>query len=111
MSSTNRRPALAPQRAALIGVINAGSSSVKFSFYEGERPVLTGQIDGIVAHPSASATGPNRERITAPDLGAKPPSVPSEVLPVILPWARERLGDRRLDALGHRFVHSGMHYS
>src|SRR6478735_9394773 len=35
---------------------------------------------------------PNREKITAPDLGAKPPSVPSEVLPVILPWARERLG-------------------
>ncbi|HWX58955.1 MAG TPA: hypothetical protein VN024_10685, partial [Bradyrhizobium sp.] len=74
----------------LIGVINAGSSSVKFSFYEGERPILTGQIDGIGAHPSASATGPNREKITAPDLGAKPPSVPSEVLPVILPWARER---------------------
>ena len=95
----------------LIGVINAGSSSVKFSFYEGERPVLTGQVDGIGAHPSASATGPNREKITAPDLGAKPPSVPSEVLPVILPWARERLGDRRLDALGHRVVHGGMHYS
>ena len=95
----------------LIGVINAGSSSVKFSFYEGERPILTGQVDGIGAHPSASATGPNREKITAPDLGAKPPSVPSEVLPVILPWARERLGDRRLDALGHRVVHGGMHYS
>ena len=95
----------------LIGVINAGSSSVKFSFYEGERPILTGQVDGIGAHPSASATGPNREKITAPDLGAKPPSVPSEVLPVILPWARERLGDRRLDALGHRVVHGGMYYS
>jgi acetate kinase len=95
----------------LIGVINAGSSSVKFSFYEGERPALTGQVDGIGAHPSASAIGPNREEITAPDLGAKPPSVPSDVLPVILPWARERLGDRRLDALGHRVVHGGMRYS
>jgi len=28
-----------------------------------------------------------------------------------LPWARERLGDRRLDALGHRVVHGGMRYS
>src|SRR5215831_3527572 len=28
----------------LVGVINAGSSSVKFSFYEGERPILTGQV-------------------------------------------------------------------
>src|SRR5712671_249981 len=95
----------------LIGVINAGSSSVKFSFYEGERPVLTGQVDGIGAHPSASATGPNWEKITAPDLGAKPPSVPSEVLPAILPWARERLGNRRLEALGHRVVHGGLHHS
>jgi hypothetical protein len=32
----------------LIGVINAGSSSLKFSFYEGERRILTGQVDGIV---------------------------------------------------------------
>jgi acetate kinase len=30
----------------LVGVINAGSSSVKFSFYEGERRILTGQVDG-----------------------------------------------------------------
>jgi acetate kinase len=33
----------------LIGVINAGSSSVKFSFYEGERRILSGQVDGIGA--------------------------------------------------------------
>jgi acetate kinase len=33
----------------LIGVINAGSSSLKFSFYEGERGLLTGQVDGIGA--------------------------------------------------------------
>ena len=95
----------------LIGVINAGSSSVKFSFYEGEGRILTGQVDGIGAHPSASATGPHGEAIAAPDLGAKPPAVPSEVLPAILPWARERLGDRRLAALGHRVVHGGLHHS
>jgi acetate kinase len=95
----------------LIGVINAGSSSLKFSFYEGERRILSGQVDGIGASPSASATGPDGEKITAPDLGAKPPAVPSEVLPNILPWARERLGDRRLAALGHRVVHGGLRYS
>jgi acetate kinase len=95
----------------LIGVINAGSSSVKFSFYEGERQALTGQVDGIGAHPAASASGPEGEKIAPPNLGAKPPSVPSEVLPAILPWARERLGDRRLDALGHRVVHGGMRYT
>ncbi|HEY1431745.1 MAG TPA: acetate/propionate family kinase [Stellaceae bacterium] len=95
----------------LVGVINAGSSSVKFSFYDGEERILAGQVDGIGAHPSASATGPNGEKLEPPDLGAKPPTVPSEVLPALLPWARERLGDRRLAALGHRVVHGGMRYS
>jgi acetate kinase len=95
----------------LIGVINAGSSSVKFSFYERDRPILTGQVEGIGAHPSASAAGSNGEKLAPPDLGAKPPAAPSEVLPAILPWAREKLGDRRLAALGHRVVHGGLHYS
>jgi hypothetical protein len=95
----------------LIGVINAGSSSLKFSFYEGERRILSGQVDGIGAHPSASAIGSNGEKLEPPDLGAKPPTVPSEVLPAILPWARKQLSDRRLDALGHRVVHGGIRYS
>src|SRR3984893_5784471 len=95
----------------LIGVINAGSSSVKFSFYEGERRLLTGQVDGLGAHPSASATGPDGEAIALPDLGGKPPTAPSEVLPTIIPWARERLGTRRLAALGHRVVHGGLRHS
>jgi acetate kinase len=95
----------------LIGVINAGSSSVKFSFYEGDRQILTGQVEGIGAHPLAIAAGPNGEKLAPPDLGTKPPNVPSDVLPAILPWARERLGHRRLAALGHRVVHGGLHHS
>ncbi|MGC2523039.1 MAG: acetate/propionate family kinase [Stellaceae bacterium] len=95
----------------LIGVINAGSSSLKFSFYEGDRPILTGQVEGIGAHPSAIAAGADGKKLAPPDLGTKPPTAPSEVLPAILPWARERLGYRRLAALGHRVVHGGLHHS
>src|SRR5271169_6153929 len=95
----------------LIGVINAGSSSLKFSVYEGERRLLAGQVDGLGARPSASATGPDGEAIAPPDLGAAPPSTPSEVLPAVLPWTRERLGARRLAALGHRVVHGGLRHS
>ena len=51
----------------LIGVINAGSSSVKYSFYEGEQRILSGQVDGIGEHPSASASGPNGEKLDPPD--------------------------------------------
>jgi acetate kinase len=95
----------------LIGVINAGSSSLKFSFYEGEKLLLTGQVDGLGARPSGSATGSDGAAIAPPDLGATPPSTPSEILPAMLPWARERLGARRLAALGHRVVHGGVRHS
>src|SRR3984893_12982509 len=111
-SSADRTLAMNTRAAEpLIGVINAGSSSLKFSFYEGERRILSGQVDGIGACPSASAVGPDGEKLSPPDLGQRSPSVPSEVLPTILPWAREWLGDRRLAALGHRVVHGGLHYS
>jgi acetate kinase len=100
-----------PATEPLISVMNAGSSSLKFSFYDGERRILAGQVEGIGAHPSASATGPAGEKIAPPNLGTKPPTVPSEVLPAILPWAKERLGNRRFAALGHRVVHGGLHYS
>src|SRR5216683_1851805 len=60
----------------LIGVINAGSSSLKFSFYEGERRILAGQVDGLGVRPSASATGPEGGAIAPPDLGAAPPATP-----------------------------------
>jgi acetate kinase len=37
--------------------------------------------------------------------------MPSEVLPTILPWVKDRLGERRLAAVGHRVVHGGLRYS
>ena len=95
----------------LIGVINAGSSSIKFSVYQSERRLLSGQVDGLGARPSASATGPDGEKIPAPDLGRAPPATPSEVLPMLLPWLRGQLGEKRISALGHRVVHGGLRHS
>ena len=95
----------------LIGVINAGSSSLKFSFYEGEKRLLAGQVDGIGVNPKASATGPDGETIAPPEVAGKKTAAPSELLPALIPWAREQLGGRRLAALGHRVVHGGLHHS
>ena len=95
----------------LIGVINAGSSSLKFSFYEGENRLLSGQVDGIGVQPRASATGPDGAALAPPDLGASPPATPSDVMPALIPWARPHLGQRRLAALGHRVVHGGLRHS
>src|SRR5260221_3007524 len=75
--------------APLIGVVNAGSSSLKFAFYEGERRILAGQVDGIGVHPSAKATGPDGAALDPPALGPRPPSTPGEVVPALIPWARQ----------------------
>src|SRR4051812_15287416 len=96
------------QESPLVGVVNAGSSSLKFAVYEGEQCVLSGQVEGIGVHPSAAAKGPNGQAITPPDLGPTPPSTPEEVLRALLSWGRAQLVGRRLAALGHRVVHGGM---
>ena len=95
----------------LIGVVNAGSSSVKFTFYEGERRLLSGQADTSAGHTAVRAIGPDGTTVSPPDLAAPAAGAPGELLPVLLRWARERLDGRSLAALGHRVVHGGLHHS
>jgi acetate kinase len=95
----------------LVGVINAGSSSLKFSFYTGDKRILSGQVEGIGVRPSAKAVGPEGEPVPPPELGSRPPATPGEVLAVLLPWGRKNLRGRKLDVLGHRVVHGGLSYS
>src|SRR5271166_4988172 len=94
-SSAKGYPGMTTATEPLIGVINAGSSSLKFSFYEGDERLLTGQVDGIGVNPKFAASGAEGEAIPPPDLGGKPATGPSELLPAIIPWARQRFGERR----------------
>ena len=94
----------------LIGVVNAGSSSLKFSVYEGETQLLSGIVDGLGATASVHVTGLDGKEITPPDLGPTP-ATPSAALATMLPWVRNHLGGRRLDAVGHRVVHGGIRHS
>ena len=95
----------------LIGVVNAGSSSLKFSVYEGEAPLLTGQVDGIGVNPATRAVDAAGKAIAPPDWGGSAPAESSEALRAILPWLRAQMGERRLGALGHRVVHGGIRHS
>lgn len=97
----------------LIGVVNAGSSSLKLSLYEGEVQLLSVQVDGIGVRPGIRATGRAGEAAVAglPDISRAPPATPAEALFRLLPWLHDRLGGRPLAALGHRVVHGGPHHA
>ena len=95
----------------LIGVINAGSSSLKFSVYEDERPIISGQVGGIGSRLSVSTSQADGQPLDPPDFGSRPPKTPSDVLPLLVPWVKKILGGRLLSALGHRVVHGGVRYS
>ena len=71
---------------------------------------MLGQIAGLGTKPSAKALGPDGEELTPPDLADRPATA-SEALPAVLPCAREALGGKRLDALGHRVVQGGMQHT
>ena len=93
----------------LIGVVNAGSSSLKFAFYEGDRRLLSGQAETAPGRKAITAAGADGTKVAPPDLAAA--TAPGELLPDLLRWAQDRLGGRRLAALGHRVVHGGLQHS
>lgn len=95
-TARTKRKQLVNDSAQVIGIINAGSSSLKFAFYEGDRGILSGQVDGLGTQPAAEASGADGELLEPLDLGQKPPTTPSEVLPLLLPWAKKILGGNRL---------------
>ncbi|MCL2075389.1 MAG: acetate kinase [Betaproteobacteria bacterium] len=97
--------------------INAGSSSIKFALFPlvsaalAEKPVISGQIDGI-GTPSA--------QLVAKDEGGE--KIANEALPVanpnhqqafdhLLSWFTVKAADWEITAVGHRVVHGGQVFS
>lgn len=100
----------------VILVLNAGSSSIKFSIFEvgGESLLETvgGQIEGIGSAPrfvardrTGNALADERWTRREGDDGH------AYALDHLLGWLRERAGDRRLLGVGHRVVHGGPRHS
>ena len=96
---------------ALIGVVNAGSSSLKFSVYADHECLLNGQVDGIGVKPAAKAKSGTGEALPPPDLSAAPPATPADALVALMPWLQDWLAGPRLAAIGHRVVHGGPNYA
>lgn len=98
-------------------VINAGSSSIKFSVYvtdnSDQRLVCNGQLEGlgvgITPHFFAKDAAGN---VVADDLWpAVEVGKQSALLGRLIDWIEDHLGDATLRAAGHRVVHGGSGYS
>lgn len=91
----------------LIGVINAGSSSVKAAVFAGEDRLLSCVVEGIGQRPAARAKDAGGNAIPPPALDPAP-ATPGEAAALLLPWLR---AGRPLQAIGHRVVHGGAHHA
>jgi len=90
--------------AAAIGVLNAGSSSLKFALFAGAELQSSGVIDWEDGVPFAHAHDANGTAVEPPDVQTVVPKTVADAMPAVLAWFAR---DGRLDAIGHRVVHGG----
>ena len=96
----------------VVFVINAGSSSLKFSAFEpaaaGEPAlVFKGQMEGIGVHPHLSVRGRSGETLIDKSYERSEIANHESAIAAISQWLRGGSGDFRLIAVGHRVVHGG----
>src|SRR5262245_17407273 len=96
-------------------VLNAGSSSLKFSIYQ--RPEAAawrlearGQIEGIGTAPRFSAKDDTGKRL-ADDVLDSTVRDARTALDSVAAWLRSRYGGARVLGVGHRVVHGGARYA
>ncbi|HEY5293694.1 MAG TPA: acetate/propionate family kinase [Burkholderiales bacterium] len=97
-------------------VLNAGSSSLKFSvFFDRARAApqlaLRGQIEGILTRPRFIARDASGTTLAESDLGAATQPGHQGAADFLLDWLERRLGGQRVVAAGHRVVHGGLEFS
>ena len=97
-------------------VINAGSSSLKFSVFRetGKEQVevtINGQISGIGTEPKFEAKDTGKRLLAERAWTASEPSDRTALLGFLLDWVAEHLEGAKLVAAGHRVVHGGTRYS
>jgi len=100
-----------------IAVLNAGSSSLKFSIFfdrDGElQPVFRGQLDGLFTTPRFLVRDQAGETVCETSWPEGTRLGHDGAIGHLLEWAdeqRKRLGGQRLAAVGHRVGHGGVKY-
>jgi acetate kinase len=96
-------------------VLNAGSSSLKFSAFRptlGDEELLArGQVEGLGAAPRFVFRGPAGEVVEEQSLADRPSFNHEQALALIIERGQARLGGGRVVAVGHRVVHGGLEYA
>ncbi|HEU4695321.1 MAG TPA: acetate/propionate family kinase [Vicinamibacterales bacterium] len=96
-------------------IINAGSSSLKFSVFRRPesnawRLEVRGQIEGIGTRPQFSAKNEAGQSVADEQLDAAV-NDGRAALAYVADWMRERYGGARVRGIGHRVVHGGARYT
>jgi len=99
----------------VILVLNAGSSSIKFSlFRENEdqvEPWLRGQIDGLYTSPRFVAKDEAGSEVSAHEWGDGTRLGHDGAITHLVEFLRSQREGKRLIAVGHRVVHGGLEFS
>ena len=98
-----------------IVVLNAGSSSIKFSLFLAEADelalALRGQIEGLLTSPHFVARTPDGKLKAEKSWGAGTRLGHEGALDHLVAYLRGELAGSKLAGVGHRVVHGGMQYT
>lgn len=96
-------------------VLNAGSSSIKFSLFleqgEGLALLLGGQLEGLYTAPRFKAKNAVNTIIGEKQWGDGQSLGHDGGIAYLADFLREQLGEHQLVAVGHRVVHGGLDYA
>ena len=95
-------------------VINAGSSSIKFSVFAANhdplRLLLDGQIEELSSAPLFTVTGADGDRLAHCAWPRGQQLAHGEALAFVMDFLAQQLGAVRLIGVGHRVVHGGLQF-
>jgi acetate kinase len=96
-----------------IAVLNAGSSSIKFSLFRGDdlQLVVRGQAEAIQTAPRFTAKDPAGATVSTRSWDEGTTLGHDGALQHIVEFVREHLGQMQLAGIGHRVVHGGLQYA
>ena len=100
--------------ADVILVLNAGSSSLKFSVFDvanDQHPLLKGQIEGIGTAPRFVAKDAQGAEVGAKTWGKGSELDHAGAVAHLIEFLQGQRGDHKLVAIGHRVVHGGLKFT